>query len=392
MQSLFTTHKMLVDRTETRFIRYLHDQISWNSRLVAILGSRGVGKTTMILQHIKLYDNQDESLYVSADDFYFTQHRLFDLALSFYQQGGKRLYIDEIHKYKGWSVEVKNIYDQIPALQVVYTGSSILELEKGGADLSRRKLEYKLHGLSFREFLNISQGWNLPAYTLDEILHGKVSFPLDKARPLLLFRQYLHEGYYPFFVESDYFMRLNGVIKQIVEYDIPQFAEMEVASVQKLKTLLYVLAQSVPFKPNYSNLERNLNIRRNTLPQYMAYLEKAGIINVLRTKANGIKLLEKIEKIYLNNPNIAYMLAEQEPNIGTIRESIFLTWAQVSHFVTASDISDFEISGYTFEVGGRKKGTHQLASVSEGKGFIVKDDIEYSYQNQIPLWMFGFLY
>ncbi len=200
MQSLFTTHKMLVDRTEARFIRYLHDQISWNSRLVAILGSRGVGKTTMILQHIKLYDNQDESLYVSADDFFFTQHRLFDLALSFYQQGGKRLYIDEIHKYKGWSVEVKNIYDQIPALQVVYTGSSILELEKGGADLSRRKLEYKLHGLSFREFLNISQGWNLPAYTLDEILHGKVSFPLDKARPLLLFRQYLHEGYYPFFV------------------------------------------------------------------------------------------------------------------------------------------------------------------------------------------------
>ena len=392
MQSLFTTHKMLVDRTETRFIRYLHDQISWNSRLVAILGSRGVGKTTMILQHIKLYDNQDESLYVTADDFFFTQHRLFDLALSFYQQGGKRLYIDEIHKYKGWSVEVKNIYDQIPALQVVYTGSSILELEKGGADLSRRKLEYKLHGLSFREFLNISQGWNLPAYTLDEILHGKVSFPLDKARPLLLFRQYLHEGYYPFFVESDYFMRLNGVIKQIVEYDIPQFAEMEVASVQKLKTLLYVLAQSVPFKPNYSNLERNLNIRRNTLPQYMAYLEKAGIINVLRTKANGIKLLEKIEKIYLNNPNIAYMLAEQEPNIGTIRESIFLTWAQVSHFVTASDISDFEISGYTFEVGERKKGTLQLASVSEGKGFIVKDDIEYSYQNQIPLWMFGFLY
>ena len=392
MQSLFTTHKMLVDRTETRFIRYLHDQISWNSRLVTILGSRGVGKTTMILQHIKLYDNQDESLYFTADDFFFTQHRLFDLALSFYQQGGKRLYIDEIHKYKGWSVEVKNIYDQIPALQVVYTGSSILELEKGGADLSRRKLEYKLHGLSFREFLNISQGWNLPAYTLDEILHGKVSFPLDKARPLLLFRQYLHEGYYPFFVESDYFMRLNGVIKQIVEYDIPQFAEMEVASVQKLKTLLYVLAQSVPFKPNYSNLERNLNIRRNTLPQYMAYLEKAGIINVLRTKANGIKLLGKIEKIYLNNPNIAYILAEQEPNIGTIRECIFLAWTQVAYLVTASDIFDFEISGYTFEVGGRKKGTRQIASVFEGQGFIVKDDIEYSYQNQIPLWMFGFLY
>lgn len=391
MQSLFTTHKMLIGRTDTRFVRYLHDQISWNSRLVAILGARGVGKTTLLLQHIKLYDNQDESLYVSADDFYFTQHRLFDLALSFYQQGGKRLYIDEIHKYKGWSVEVKNIYDQIP-LQVVYTGSSILELEKGGADLSRRKLEYKLHGLSFREFLNISQGWNLPVYSLDEILRGSVAFPLDKARPIQLFRQYLREGYYPFFVEADYFMRLNGVLKQIVEADIPQFAEMEVASAQKLKTLMYVLAQSSPFKPNYTNLERDLNIRRNTLPQYMAYLEKAGIINVLRTKANGIKMLEKIEKIYLNNPNIAYALAEQEPNIGNIRECIFLAWMQVSHFVTASEVSDFEVSGYTFEVGGRKKGKRQIESVPEGKGFVVKDDIEYAYQNQIPLWMFGFLY
>lgn len=173
---------------------------------------------------------------------------------------------------------------------------------------------------------------------------------------------------------------------------IPQFAEMEVASAQKLKTLMYVLAQSSPFKPNYTNLERDLNIRRNTLPQYMAYLEKAGIINVLRTKANGIKLLEKIEKIYLNNPNIAYALAEQEPNIGNIRECVFLAWMQVSHIVTASDVSDFEISEYTFEVGGRKKGKRQIESVPEGKGFIVKDDIEYAYQNQIPLWMFGFLY
>jgi len=392
MQSLFTTHKMLIGRTDTRFVRYLHCQISWDSRLVAILGARGVGKTTMILQHIKLYDNQDESLYVSADDFYFTRHRLFDLALSFYQQGGKRLYIDEIHKYKGWSVEVKNIYDQIPDLQVVYTGSSILELEKGGADLSRRKLEYKLHGLSFREFLNISQGWSLPACTLDEILRGNVLFPLDKARPLQLFRQYLREGYYPFFVESDYSMRLNGVLKQIVEADIPQFADMEVASAKKLKTLMYVLAQSTPFKPNYTHLERDLDIRRNTLPQYMAYLEKAGIINVLRTKASGVKMLEKIEKIYLNNPNIAYALSEQDPNIGNVRECVFLAWMQVSHVITASDVSDFEVSGYTFEVGGRKKGNRQIESVPEGKGFVVKDDIEYAYQNQIPLWMFGFLY
>ena len=164
MKALFTTSKMLVEKTDTAFVRYLHDKIQWDARLVAILGARGVGKTTMLLQHIKMYDNLDESLYVMADDFYFSQHRLFDLAMSFYRQGGKRLYIDEIHKYKGWSNEIKNIYDMIPDLKVVYTGSSILDLEKGGADLSRRKLEYKLTGLSFREYINISKGWNLPAY------------------------------------------------------------------------------------------------------------------------------------------------------------------------------------------------------------------------------------
>lgn len=392
METLFATSKMMIEKTSTRFVRYLHDKIQWNARLVALLGSRGVGKTTLVLQHIKLYDNQDESLYVLADDFYFTQHRLYDLALDFYKHGGKRLYIDEIHKYKGWSVEIKNIYDMIPDLHVVYTGSSILELEKGGADLSRRKLEYKLHGLSFREYVNISQGWQLPSYTLEEILQGKVKFPMEKERPLKLFQHYLKEGYYPFFMEDNYALRLNGVIKQIVEFDIPQFADMEVASVQKLKKLLYVLAQSVPFKPNYAKLERDLEIRRNTLPQYMNYLEKAGIINVLRTKAYGIKVLEKIEKIYLSSPNAAYVLSETTPNIGNIRESIFLAWMQVAHFITASKVSDFDVDNYTFEVGGKQKGDQQIESITKGKGFIVKDDTEYVYMNHIPLWMFGFLY
>lgn len=392
MKALFTTSKMLVEKTDTAFVRYLHDKIQWDARLVAILGARGVGKTTMLLQHIKMYDNLDESLYVMADDFYFSQHRLFDLAMSFYRQGGKRLYIDEIHKYKGWSNEIKNIYDMIPDLKVVYTGSSILDLEKGGADLSRRKLEYKLTGLSFREYINISKGWNLPAYTFDEILHGDVKFPLDKARPVALFDRYLHDGYYPFFKEKNYAMRLNGVIKQMVEFDIPQFADMTVASVQKLKKLLYVLAQSVPFKPNYANLERDLEIRRNTLPQYMAYLEKAGIISVLPAKAQGIKMLQKIEKVYLNNPNIAYSLSDQEPNIGSIRECIFFAWLQTMHHITASEASDFEVDGYTFEVGGHNKGKGQIESVPEGKGFVVKDDEEYAYRNEIPLWMFGFVY
>ena len=170
MESLINDYKSLLDRVDTSFVRYLHDQINWDARLIAVLGARGVGKTTLLLQHIKLFDNIDESLYVLADDFYFSEHRLYDLALLFYQQGGRKLYIDEIHKYRNWSVEIKNIYDKLPGLQVVFTGSSILELEQGGADLSRRKLEYTLHGLSLREYINISHHLKLPSYTLQEIL------------------------------------------------------------------------------------------------------------------------------------------------------------------------------------------------------------------------------
>ena len=392
METLIATSRELVNRVDTNYIRDFHNQINWNSRLVAILGSRGVGKTTLMLQHIKLHDDASKSLYVVADDFYFTTHRIEDFARSFMLQGGKNLYIDEIHKYKGWSTEIKNIYDKMPDLKVTYSGSSILELEKGGADLSRRKVEYTLPGLSFREYVNISKGWNLPAYTLQEIIAGKVDFPTEKARPLQLFTGYLRYGYYPFFKEGDYGMRLKGVIKQIVEEDIPKFADMEIASVQKLKKLLYMLAQSVPFKPNYSKLERDLGISRNALPKYLLYLEKAGLIAILREKAKGIKILEKMEKVYLQNPNQAYVLSEDLPNIGNIRETIFITWMQTGHFISSSAVSDFEVDGLTFEIGGKKKGKKQIAEIPQGQGFIVKDDTEYVYQNAIPLWMFGFIY
>lgn len=390
MQNLYRNFRLQLELTSTDFIRFLHDQIAWDSRLIAIVGSRGVGKTTLLLQHIKKYENPEEVLYVTADDFYFTNHRLFDLAYLFYTQGGKKLFIDEIHKYKGWSTEIKNIYDQIPGLHVVYTGASILDLEKGGADLSRRKVEYNLPGLSFREYINLTQEWQLPAYSLSDILAGKVLFPYEKERPLKLFKSYLQAGYYPFFTETEYRLRLSSVVKLMVETDIPQFAEMNVASAFKLKKLLYALAQSVPFKPNYTKLERDLEISRNTLPDYLLYLEKAGLINRLREKANGLKLLEKIDKVYLNNSDIAYMLSDMTPDIGNIRETVFFAWMRVRHFVTSSPISDFEIDGRTFEVGGRNKKQVQIKNAPEG--YVVKDDIEYAYKNEIPLWMFGFIY
>lgn len=390
MENLFITYKLLLENTDTNFVRYLHDQISWNSKLVAILGARGVGKTTLILQHIKLHDNIDEVLFVTADDLYFTTHTLFDLAQQFYQDGGKRLYIDEIHKYKGWSTAIKNIYDQIPRLKVVYTGSSILDLEKGSADLSRRKLEYHMTGLSFREYLQIDREIELPIHSLEEILSNKIEFPYEKERPLQLFKEYLQYGFYPFFKEDGYYIRLKSILNQTLESDIPNFAQMNVSTAQKLKKLLYIVAQSVPFKPNFSKLSKDLDVNRNSIPDLMFYLEKAGVINQLRKDTKGVKLLGKVDKVYLNNTNLAYAISDTTPNIGNIRESIFLTLMQTTQEITSSSVSDFTIGKYTFEIGGKSKTQKQLEGIENG--YVVKDDIEYGYKNIIPLWAFGLTY
>lgn len=390
MDTLYRSYRILLNNTSTEFVRYLHDQIEWGSRLIAILGARGIGKTTMLLQHIKLYDNVDETLFVTADDLYFTEHKLVDLAMDFYQHGGKKLYIDEIHKYNGWAREIKNIYDLIPALQVVYTGSSILELETGETDLSRRKLEYRMTGLSFREYLAISRGYHLPVYSLEDVLNHKVDFPYDKERPLQLFKEYLQQGYYPFFKEKGYLIRLQSIVNQTLENDIPTFAKMNITTAQKIKRLLYIIAKSVPFKPNFTKLATLLDLNRNTVSDLMCYLEKAGMINQLRADTEGIRLLGKVDKVYLNNTNLAYVLADNDPDIGNIRETVFYSTMKTKYPVVTSSVSDFSIGNYTFEIGGKNKSQKQVRDVENA--FIVKDDIEYGMRNIIPLWMFGFTY
>lgn len=390
METLYRSFRTLLNNVSTDFIRYLHDQIEWDSRLIAILGARGIGKTTMLLQHIKLYDRMDETLFVTADDLYFSEHKIFDLAMDFYQHGGKKLYIDEIHKYNGWSREIKNIYDLIPGLQVVYTGSSILDLEMGEADLSRRKLEYRLAGLSFREYLAISHGYHLPVYSLEEVLSHKVDFPYEKERPLQLFKEYLQQGYYPFFKEKGYYIRLRSVLNQTLENDIPIFAKMNVNTAQKLKRLLYIIAQSVPFKPNFTKLATLLDINRNTISELMFYLEKAGVINQLRSDTEGVRLLGKVDKVYLNNTNLAYALSDSNPDIGNIRETIFFSMMRTTQSITTSTASDFAIGKYTFEIGGKNKSQKQIREVENA--YVIKDDIEFGMLNIIPLWMFGFTY
>lgn len=390
MQALYNTYRILLELTPMHFFRKYHTEIDWRNRLIGILGAKGVGKSTLILQHIKQEKIEDSSLYVQADDLYFSSHRLYDLAFHFFSNGGKHLFIDEIHKYNNWSAEIKQIYDQLPLLNIIYSGSSILDLQRGRTDLSRRTREYTMVGLSFREYLNLSNGWDLRASTLDEILSGKVDFPYGEHRPLPYFHQYLKIGYYPFFKEPDFLIKLKNVILQTVEEDIPKYAEMTITSRVQLRKLLYVLAQSAPYKPNFSSLERDLNIRRNNIPDYIDYLEKAKLLSVLKTNAQGNKILQKIDKIYLDNPNLAYAISDSEPNVGMLRETTFLSWMKPAFNIVSSECSDFEIDGKTFEIGGKNKGKKQIKNIAEA--FVVKDNIEYAFQNEIPLWMFGFIY
>lgn len=389
MESLINKYRYILAQTSTDFMRYLHDQIDWNARLIAILGSRGVGKTTMLLQHIKLHDDPLTSLYISADDLYFTNHRLTDLAQTFFQNGGKKLYIDEVHKYENWSTEIKNIYDFLPQLQIVYTGSSILDLEKGGGDLSRRKLQYYLHGLSFREYLKMKCQVDVPVFSLEDVLQGKATLPVD-LRPVALFKEYLRNGYYPFFIEQNSLTRLDAIINQTLENDIPAFAHINVSTALKVKRLLYIIAQSVPFKPNFTKLAAELDISRNMINDLFVYLEKSNMITMLRTDTQGVKLLGKVDKVYLNNTNIAYALSDSTPDIGNIRETAFLMSTRATLHTLSSSVSDFYIAPYTFEVGGVNKTRKQVVGIDNA--YVVKDDIEYSALRTLPLWSFGLLY
>lgn len=390
MRTLIDRYRMLLAETSTDYVRDIHDSIDWNDPLIAIMGARGVGKTTLVLQHIKLHEDINKTLFVYADDVWFSAHSLFGLAESFYKEGGKALYIDEIHKYNNWSQEIKNISDSFPRMKVCYTGSSVLDLQKGSHDLSRRLLDYHMYGLSFREYLSLSKGIEVPKHTLEQILAGEINFPFDRYRPIELFKEYLKEGYYPFFKRSGYYLRLTHVINTVIEQDIPKFAELSVSMAEKLKTLLYIIAQSVPFKPNYTKIAQSLDTNRNVVSDLVVWLEKAGLINILRDDTGGIKLLGKVNKIYLNNPNLAYALSDEVPNIGNIRETIFFAWLRVGHKITASPVSDFRVGDYTFEVGGKKKGKAQIKDVQNA--YIVKDDIEHGFKESIPLWAFGLLY
>lgn len=377
----------VLGRTPLDFVRYKYDEINWEGRLVGIVGPRGVGKSTMVLQRIK-QSAEGRHLYVSADSLYFTNHSLSDFADEFVKDGGTHLYIDEIHKYAGCSRELKQIYDMHPALNIVFTGSSVLDIKRGEADLSRRALMYMMQGLSFREYLQLFHNIKSRAFSLQEILSHQVEIP-QLEHPLPLFREYLRQGYYPFAIEGDFALRMAQVVDQTVEVDIPQYADMKASTARKLKRMLTILSELAPYKPSVEHLAAEIGVSKNNVPDYLVYLERAGMIGLLRDGTLGMRNLGKIEKVYVDNPSLMAVLTVN-PNIGNVRETFFYNQMREKQNITSSKMSDFTIGDYTFEIGGRKKGKKQIEDVANGR--IVKDDIETGHGIVIPLWHFGMNY
>jgi predicted AAA+ superfamily ATPase len=391
MDRIYKTYGRLLAGTDLGFTRYLYDQINWDNKLIVIKGAKGVGKTTMLLQHIKLSEAESSSLYISADNIYFTGNSLYDVASKFHKLNGKFLYIDEVHKYRNWSTEVKMMYDNLPDLHIVVTGSSVLDIAKGAeADLSRRAIVYNLEGMSFREYLNFTCGIEIRPYSLNEIVTHSYALPENIPHPIPLWMDYLKVGYFPFFREDDFYTRLDNVVNQTLEVDIPTYANMNISTSAKLKRLLYIIARSVPFKPNVTEIARAIGADRGSVADYFVYMEKAGLISRLRHADDKMALLEKIDKIYLSNPTLCCSQSDGKPDVGNLRETAFLSLMRVNNRVASSPVSDFLIDGMTFEVGGKNKKKKQIETVENG--FVVKDDIEHGFLNTIPLWAFGLNY
>ena len=398
MEELFDFFYRELRKTDLSFQRYLINDIDWEGRLSAITGARGTGKTTMILQHIKqTFGNlPKEALYVSLDNLWFSGNRLFDLANNFEKQGGKYLFVDEVHKYENWSQEIKNIYDTFSDLKVVITGSSMLEIYKGNADLSRRAVHYTLYGMSFREFLKYDQQIEIEKFTLEDVLQNHIEASgsvNEKIRPLPLFATYLKQGYYPYYKSDKRFFlsKLANTVNLILETDLPAVEPIEMYSIRKIKKLLWIISQSVPFTPKITDLAKYLEVSRNSLLNYLTILERGGLINLLQSNTKGLSSLAKPEKIYLNNTNLAYALEKEKPNIGNLRETFFFNQLRAIGEVTSSPKADFTIdSKYIFEIGGKNKGHEQIAGLDNA--YLVLDNVEYGFGNKIPLWLFGMLY
>ena len=398
METLIKTYHSRLKQVDNKFVRYLMPKINWDNRLFAVVGARGTGKTTMLLQYIKHNLNPDEAFYMSLDDLYFSTNRLVDVVYHLHQEGVTHFFVDEVHKYpyETWAQELKNIYDSYPDVKVVFSGSSILNIYKGNADLSRRAIHYELFGLSFREFLEFEGILQTSSFTLEDLLNNHTSIAneiIHKTKILPLFRQYLKTGYFPYYKEdlTSYHIRLLNTVNAVIETDLPAVEKIEFVTVHKLKRLLNVIATMTPFTPNMANLSRQVEMQRTNLPKSLLQLERAKLLGLLRAVEKSPDDLSKPSKIFLGNPNLAFALGENNLNEGNLRETFFFNQLSAVSKVCAAAKGDFTVNRkYIFEVGGKGKKFTQIAGIPDS--FIAADDIEMGFGNKIPLWLFGFLY
>lgn len=396
LQPLFNNYHRKIARIDLRFKRYLYDQINWSARIISIKGARGVGKTTMLLQHIlENYEDIDKTLYASLDDLWFSTHSLIDLVDWADQHGMQRLYLDEVHKYERWKETLKNIYDSYPDMSIVYTSSSLLIMDNATVDLSRRQTAYILYGLSFREFLAFENLLHYPAIALDDLLQNHVRHAMQIVQNVKMasyFETYLEHGYYPFYREvgEDFASRLREIVSVVIDSDLPAVENMTFETIQKVKKLVMIISERVPFEPKMSELWTQL-ATNNELGLRMLYaLDKAQILALITSKAKNYKFLYKPDKIFLGNTNLMHVLCPVV-NKGNERETLFFGQLQVNNDIKHPLKGDFLVNDkYLFEVGGRKKSFEQIADVPNS--FLAVDDTEVGYGNRIPLWLFGFTY
>jgi predicted AAA+ superfamily ATPase len=397
MESLIIKSDRLVKDTNINFVRYLYHNIEWSNRLIGIVGAKGTGKTTLLLQYIKQnFDEKSKFLYVSLDDIWFSTHTLSELAEQFYLLGGTHLFLDEVHKYKNWDIEIKNIYDSYRSLNIVFTGSSMLEIFEASVDFSRRIIVYELRGLSFREFLQYEYNISFKRYSLQEIIdnHRNIVFEIiDKIKIIPAFKKYLEHGYYPYYKESlsSYPFKIEQSINKTLKEDIPAIEDIEYATILKIKKMLGIIGELVPFTPNISQLSGSIEISRNALVKYLYLLDKAGILMCINEPVPSLETLSKPQKVYLDNTNIINSLSFENKNIGNERETFFANQLRAKHKVSSAKNGDFTIDEkIIFEVGGKNKGDSQIKGITNA--YIAADNIENGFANKIPLWLFGFLY
>ena len=398
METLFKKHRILISQVKLDIIREMMTTIAWEKQLVAIHGSRGVGKTTLMRQYIKQQygTNAGEVLYCVMDSLYFTNHTLLDLAERFHIMGGKHLFLDEVHKYPTWSKEIKEICDLWPDLKITFTGSSLIQLLNADADLSRRVLSHTMSGLSFREYIHFYKGILLPRHSLREILSNADAIcenVCSKCHPQPLFEEYLRAGYYPFFDgnEEEYYSRIENVVSFIIDQEMTQFCGVEPAYTRKLKALLMFLADNLPYEVNIAKLAAYLEINKTTVLNYLACMHKAELIHLLYADNKSVTKMQKPDKIYIHNPNILCALSSQL-NVGTIRECFVVNQLAYSHTVEYGKTQgDFKVDGQiTFEVGGKNKTFDQIADLPNS--YILADNMEFPIGKKLPLWLIGFLY